>query len=592
MEFDQITRLFDIPRYQLEKFPQPICVGTKIDGKWVGHSTKEFLELCDQLSSGLLELGIKPGDKVAIISNNRPEYNVVDIGTLQIGIIDVPIYPTISENDYAYIFNDAEIKVAFVSDAEILEKVESIKEKVPSLKHVYTFNKIEGKQHWHEVLELAKSKGVRKDEIKTLGDAIKADDLATLIYTSGTTGLPKGVMLSHNNIVSNSKASKKRLPVTPGAKSLSFLPLCHIYERMIVYLYMMTGVQIHYAESMETIGDNLREVKPEVFTAVPRLLEKVYDKIIAKGNDLTGIKRGLFFWAVDLAEKYKLYGENGAWYEFKLSIARKLIFSKWKEALGGNTLAVASGSAALQPRLARVFLAAGIPVMEGYGLTETSPVCTVNCEDNKGVMIGSVGRPIDGVQVKIAEDGEILIKGPNVMLGYYKNPEATQAVIDEEGWFHTGDIGEIVSDNFLKITDRKKEIFKTSGGKYIAPQVMENKFKESNFIEQIIVVGENKKHPAALIVPAEPFVKDWCNIKNIPFQNMEELCKSERFVSRIQEEVTKYNASFGKWEQIKKFALIPEPFSIEGGELTPTLKLRRKPIHKKYEDIIEGLFGE
>jgi long-chain acyl-CoA synthetase len=591
MEFDNVTRLFDIPRYQLEKFPQNVCVGTKIDGKWQGHSTQEFLTLADQFSSGLLELGVKPGDKIAIISNNRPEYNIVDIGALQIGVIDVPIYPTISSEDYQYIFNDAEIKIAFVSDEEILAKVNAMKSNVPTLTHVYTFNKIANTPHWSEVLDLAKEKGVRTTEIREISSTIKADDLATLIYTSGTTGVPKGVMLSHNNIVSNSKASQKRLPVQPGEKSLSFLPLCHIYERMIIYLYMISGVQVFYAESMETIGDNLREVKPEVFTAVPRLLEKVFDKIIAKGNDLTGIKKALFFWAVNLAESYEPFGANGAWYEFKLSIARKLIFSKWQEALGGNTKAVASGSAALQPRLARIFMAAGIPVMEGYGLTETSPVCTVNCEDNNGVMIGSVGRPIDDVQVKIADDGEILIKGPNVMLGYYKKPEATAEVIDSEGWFHTGDIGEIVSDNFLKITDRKKEIFKTSGGKYVAPQVMENKFKESNFIEQIIVLGENRKHPAALIVPAADFVKDWCKIKEVPFTDMNALCKNERFIARIQEEVNKYNEHFGKWEQVKKFTLIPEPFSVEGGELTPTLKLRRKPIYKKFEAEIEAIYS-
>ena len=591
MNINQVTRLFDIPRYQLEKFPQPFCVGSKIDGKWQGHSTKEFLDLADQFSSGLLELGVKPGEKIAIISNNRPEYNIVDIGALQIGVIDVPIYPTISEDDYKYIFNNAEIKFAFVSDEDLFNKVSNIKSDVPTLEGIYTFNHVKNANHWHKVLELAKEKGVRINDIRTISETIKPNDLATLIYTSGTTGVPKGVMISHNNIVSNSKASKERLPVTPGDKSLSFLPLCHIYERMIISLYMLSGMQIHYAESMETIGDNLKEVKPEVFTAVPRLLEKVYDKIIAKGNDLTGIKKALFFWAVGLAEKYEPFGANGTWYEFKLSIARKLIFSKWQEALGGKTKAVASGSAALQPRLARVFLAAGIPVMEGYGLTETSPVCTVNCLDNKGVMIGTVGRPITDVSVKIAEDGEILIKGPNVMLGYYKNEEATNEVIDNEGWFHTGDIGTMVGDNFLKITDRKKEIFKTSGGKYVAPQVMENKFKESNFIEQLIVIGENRKHPAALIVPAEPFVKDWAKIKNLPFTDMESFCKNETFVSRIQEEVNKYNEAFGKWEQVKKFALIPKPFSIDGGELTPTLKLRRKPINQKFADVIEKLYS-
>jgi long-chain acyl-CoA synthetase len=421
---------------------------------------------------------------------------------------------------------------------------------------------------------------------------IKPEDLATIIYTSGTTGVPKGVMLSHRNIASNAINCVERLPVDASAKSLSFLPVCHVYERMLIYLYMLTGVSIYFAESMETIGDNLREVKPEVFTAVPRLLEKVYDKIVAKGAELTGIKKALFFWALGLGEIYKPYGENGAWYEFKLSIARKLIFSKWQAALGGNVKAVASGSAALQPRLARVFNAAGVPVMEGYGLTETSPVISVNCMENGGFRIGTIGKPIREAEVKIAEDGEILTKGPNLMIGYYKDPERTTEVIDDSGWFHTGDIGEIDPDGFLKITDRKKEIFKTSGGKYVAPQPMENKFKESKFIEQIMVIGEGKKHPAALIVPAFDFIKDWAARKGYAYTDALSAAADPKVIARIQQEVDELNKGYGKWEQIKKFELLSQPFAIDTGELTPTLKLKRKIILEKYNHLVEKIYAE
>lgn len=462
------------------------------------------------MSRGLLKLGIQDGDKIAMISNNRSEWNICDIGIQQIGGISVPVYPTISADVYEYIFNDAEVKICFVSDQELYDKVLSIKNKVNSLTHVFTFNDIEGATSWKTLLEAADS--TLDAEIEKRKADISYEDLVTIIYTSGTTGNPKGVMLSHKNLLSNVIACKPRLPVSPGARSLSFLPVCHVYERMLLYLYQYTGVAVYFAESMDTIGDNLKEVKPHVFTAVPRLLEKVYDKIIAKGEALTGIKRKLFFWAVALGDEYDVKGKS-AWYRFKLKIARKLIFSKWKEALGGNTLAVASGSAALQPRLARVYLAAGIPVMEGYGLTETSPVISVNYEEGNNVRIGTTGTVIDGVTVKIAEDGEILVKGPNVMMGYYKLPEKTAEDIDADGWFHTGDIGMFEEGKFLKITDRKKEMFKTSGGKYIAPQVMENKFKESRFIEQIMVIGENQKMPAAFIVPAFDFIREWAKRK-------------------------------------------------------------------------------
>jgi len=587
--YDHVKRLFDIPRHQQKSYPKKDAFTAKLNGEWVPTSIDTMLEEAMKVSKSLLKLGIVKGDKIGLISNNRPEWISMDCGILQVGAVDVPIYPTISAEDYKYIFNDAELKYCFVSDRELFEKVNSIKNEVPSLKHIYSFEQLDGVDHWTKFL--AEGEGKEDAEVEAIMKTIVEDDLATLIYTSGTTGVPKGVMLSHKNLVSNSLSCIERLPVDSNGKSLSFLPICHVYERMLVYLYMITGVSIYFAESMETIGDNLREVKPEVFTAVPRLLEKVYDKIVAKGSELTGIKKTLFFWALDLGEKYEPYGANGVWYEFQLSIARKLIFSKWKEALGGNVLAVASGSAALSPRLARVFLAAGVPVMEGYGLTETSPVATVNASHNKGLMIGTVGRVIVGVEVKIADDGEILIKGPNVMIGYYKQPEKTKEVLADDGWFSTGDIGKFVGDGFLKITDRKKEIFKTSGGKYIAPQMMENKFKESRFIEQIMVIGESQKHPAAFVVPNFEFLKDWCVRKKVPFNSNSEVIKNEKVIARIKRELDHYNESFGNWEQVKKFELVDSTWSVDTKELTPTLKLKRKFIMDKYKDLFDKIYA-
>lgn len=585
----EVKRLFDFPYYQLEKFPQEDALVSKVNGKWEKVSTQEFINQANLVSKGLLKLGIQPGDKVALITaTNRTEWNIMDIGVLQIGAIDVPMYPTISVEDYAYIFNHSEAKICVVSDEELYQKAVEAKKDCPGLQEIYTFEEVSGAKNWKEILEAGKDGDQGKvDELK---GKVDAKDLATLIYTSGTTGRPKGVMVSHHSLVENVHASTERLPVDNSGKGLSFLPVCHVYERMIHYLYMNAGVSIYFAESIETIGDNLKEVKPQVFTAVPRLLEKVYDKIIAKGNDLTGIKKSLFFWAVDLGLKYEPYGANGAWYEFKLKIARKLIFSKWQEALGGNTLAVASGAAALQPRLARVFNAAGIPIMEGYGLTESAVVISVNCLDDGGLRFGTVGRPLKNVEVKIAEDGEILAKGPNIMMGYYKDEERTKEVIDDEGWLHTGDIGELDSDGFLKITDRKKEIFKTSGGKYVAPQVLENKLKESQFVEQVMVIGEGEKHPAALIVPAYDFVKEWASRKEIKTESLEELLNHEQVISRIREEVEKANAQFGKWEQIKKFELLPQEFAIETGELTPTLKLKRRNIMDRYKNLVEKIY--
>ncbi|MDP5100297.1 MAG: AMP-dependent synthetase/ligase, partial [Nonlabens sp.] len=568
----ELKRLFDFPYYQLEKYARPDALVTKVKGEWTQTSTQSFVDQAQAVSKGLMELGVVTNDKVAIIcSVNRTEWNIMDIGIMQTGAQDVPIYPTISEEDYAYVLNHSESKFVFVSDIEVYNKLMSIKDQVPSLKDVYSFDDIPGCKSWMQVQELGESSNLQEDLVSRMA-AIKEDDLATLIYTSGTTGRPKGVMLSHKNIASNAINSEKRLPIELGqSKALSFLPVCHIYERMLQYLYIYTGCGIYFAESLETISDNLKEVKPEVMSAVPRLLEKVYDKIIAKGADLTGIKKKLFFWAVELGLEWQPYGANGWWYEQKLSIAKKIIFSKWQEALGGNLRAIASGSAALQPRLARVFNAAGVPVMEGYGLTETSPVISVNDMRNGGFKIGTVGKMLDHTDVKIAADGEIIINGPQRMLGYYKDEEKTNEAIDEQGYFHTGDIGEIDAEGFLKITDRKKEMFKTSGGKYIAPQLIENTMKQSRFIEQIMVIGDGEKMPAAFIQPNFDFLTDWAKRKNIESTNTENLCANPKVIARIQEEVDTYNEKFGNWERIKRFELTPEVWSIENEQLTPTL---------------------
>lgn len=586
----ELKRLFDTVYYQKETNPREDALGAKVDGKWITHSTDEFVSQVNKVSRGLLALGIKPGDKIALISNNRPEWCMVDLGILQIGGIDVPIYPTISKEDYKYIFNHAEVRLCIVSDDELLAKVREIEAEVPTLMGVYTFNKIEGAKHWTEITALESK--TPQDEVEKLKASIKSEDLASIIYTSGTTGTPKGVMLSHSNILSNALASTERLPDLGNSKALSFLPVCHIYERMLIYMYILNGVSLYFAESIETVGDNLREIKPDIFTAVPRMLEKVYDKIMDKGEALTGIKRALFFWAVRLAEKWEPYGANGAFYEFKLSIARKLIFSKWQEGVGGNVKAVASGSAALQPRLARIFNAAGIPVMEGYGLTETSPVVSVNQYEGTGFMIGTVGRVIRDVEVKIAADGEILVKGPNVMMGYYKEPEKTREVLSEDGWFATGDIGKMVGSNkdFLKITDRKKEMFKTSGGKYVAPQPIENMIKASSFIEQVMVVGDGKKHPAVLVVPAFEALQVWCKRHSVVCRNNAEMISHEKVREMLWNEVRESTQNLGNWEQPKKMEICPQAWTVEGGELTPTLKLKRRNIEAKYRNLIDSIY--
>ena len=585
-----IKRLFDFPYYQLEHKPNKSALVTKYDGQWTPMSTQEYLDKANAVSRALLKMGIQKDDKIAIISStNRTEWNIMDIGILQLGAQNIPIYPTICAEDYEYVLNHSESIYCFVSDVEVLEKVRKVQSNT-SIKDVYSFDHIEGCKHYSELFELGNDIS-NQPEVEARKDAVDANDLATIIYTSGTTGKPKGVMLSHWNITSNVLDSTPRVPLSDGeTRVLSFLPICHIFERVLIYVYQYAGTSIYFAESIEKIGDNAKEVKPNLMSVVPRLLEKVFDKIMLKGEELTGIKKALFFWAVKLGEQWEAYGANGAWYEFQLKIASKLIFSKWREALGGELGTMVSGSAALQPRLARMFGAAGMRVMEGYGLTETSPVVSVGLYRDNMYKVGAVGKPIDNVEVKIAEDGELLIKGPNVMLGYYKDAEKTASVMTGD-YFHTGDKGKIDTEGFLHITGRKKEMFKTSGGKYIIPPLLENDMKQSLFIEQIMVVGEGEKMPAALIQPNFDFVRDWIELKKHTIGKSDaEIATSEIVINRIQKEVDKYNAKFGKWEQIKRFELTPNVWSIDGGHLTPTMKMKRDIIKGIYQELYDKIY--
>ena len=591
--YSEITRLFDFPYYTQKKYNLANTFVTKYGSKWVSTSNEEYINKANTISRALLRLGVKANDKIAVISTtNRTEWNIVDIGVLQIGAQNVPIYPTISKEDYEYVLNHSEAIYCFASDISIVEKLNKIKGNT-SLKEIYTFDDIADEKSWKDLLNLGEDTS-NQEEVEARKDAVKSEDLATLIYTSGTTGRPKGVMLSHSNIVSNVLTSEESVPLAKGNdKALSFLPVCHIFERMILYLYQYCGVEIYFAEGIEKLVENAQEVKPQVMTAVPRLYEKIYDKIVLKGQELTGLKKKLFFWAVDLGLRYEPYGANGWWYEKQLGLARKLIFSKWQAALGGELTLMVSGASALQQRLTRVYAAAGMPIMEGYGLTETSPVTTVSFIEQNGVRgfrVGTVGRVINNVEVKIADNGEILVKGPNVMQGYYKDPKKTAEVI-KDGYFHTGDKGEFDADGFLKITGRTKEMFKTSGGKYIVPPLLEGELKQSLFIEQVMVIGENEKMPAALIQPNFVFIKDWIEKKKLNIGiSHEEIANSQVVIDRIQLEVDQCNQSFGSWEQIKRFELTPNEWTIDGGHLTPTMKMKREIIKGNYKDLYEKIY--
>ena len=582
-----VSRTFDLLDYCIKERPLEVAFSNKINGKWTQYNSSFYKEVSVNLSYGFLNLGLKKDDKVVIISsNNRPEWNFIDMGLSQIGVVSVPVYPTSSEEDYKFIFNDAEVKYAIVSDKDLYEKVKRVLPHVPSIKEIYTFNDVPGAKNWKEIEKLGKE-NPNPEKLEECKKNVHEDDLLTLIYTSGTTGTPKGVMLTHKNLVSNFKTGAQLTPYEYHHKALSFLPICHVFERMLVYMYQYVGVSVYYAESIDTIGDNIREVKPHTFTAVPRLIEKVYDKIVAGGNAKPALLKMIFNWAMKIAVEYDF--DKGAWYKFKHKIADKLVYSKIRENLGGNVICIVSGSAALQPRLQKFFWAAGLPILEGYGLTESSPVIAVNLLGKGKTKFGTVGEVITDVVVKIAEDGEILVKGPNIMKGYYKRPDLTeQALID--GWFHTGDIG-VFDGKMLKITDRKKEMFKTSGGKYVCPQPIENKFKESPYIEQIMVIGENQKHAAAYIVPAFAEIKNWLKAQNIEPKNHQEIIENKSVIKLIQDEVNRFNQDLGKVEQIKKFELIDHEWTVDGGELTPTLKPKRKIIMEKHKNLFNKIYG-
>ena len=585
-------RLFDIVHQRAARDPSKIVYADKHNRKggepWRVYDYSSAIHEINRVSLGLLNLGVEKGDKIALISNSRCEWNFVDFGIQQIGAIVVPVYPTVSTAEFKFIFEDAEIKLCFVGDAELYDKAFPLLEQIPSLRAIYTFDAVDGAKKIDEILHEPTEENLKTLELVKKG--IEPEDLATIIYTSGTTGNPKGVMLSHFNISSNINGISQVLPIISGTRALSFLPLCHIFERTISYTYLANDVSIYYAENLETIGENLRELGPEYFTTVPRLLEKVYEKIMEKGKALTGIKKALFYWSLELGKRFELNKNQGPIYNLSLALARKLIFSKWHEALGGNVLGIVTGAAAFQPKLARVFGAAGIPIVEGYGLTETSPVLTSNRLEIENRRIGTVGLALPDVEIKIEQDGEILARGPNIMMGYYKRQDLTDEVIDTDGWFHTGDIGEFVEGKFLKITDRKKELFKTSGGKYVAPQQVENKYKESPFIEQIMVVGNNRKFVSALIVPSFLYLQDYCSHKSWEFDNLKEMIRDTRVKEKIQREIEGINSEINHVEQIKKFTLLSEEWTAGEGELTPTTKLKRRVIEDKFAHEIDEMY--
>ena len=585
----EVTRLFDLLPYYKKNFkPKDDVLAGKEGGKWVKYSIDQYIDAANNISYGLLQLGVKPGDKIATIYNNRPEWNFLDMGILQIGAVHVPVYPTISESDYKYILTHSEVKFVFISGKDIMRKIEHILPEIPAILGVFTYKPIDEVRLLDELIEMGRAHP-KPEKVEMLKAGISPENLATLIYTSGTTGFPKGVMLTHQNILSNVMGVKHIFPVDESCKGLSYLPLCHVYERMDIYTYHYIGLSIYYAENMGTIADNIREVRPEIFTTVPRLLEKVYDKIIAKGSQLKGFKKGVFYWAVSLANRYELEGK-GWLYHAQLRLADKLVFTKWRDALGGRVRVIVSGGAALQPRLAKIFTAAGIQILEGYGLTETSPVIAVNTLEKGGRMFGTVGKPLNNVEVRIAADGEILVKGSNIMMGYFKDPEMTAQAIEPDGWFHTGDIGKLEPEGHLRITGRKKEIFKTSLGKYISPQLLENKFKESPFIDGIIILGENQKFAAALVVPDFTHLRSWCEHKNIEYSSDKEMIKNPAIKKRFRKEIDHFNKFFGNTEQIQNFELIDHEWSIETGELTANLKVKRAYILDKYKEEVDRLF--
>jgi long-chain acyl-CoA synthetase len=587
----EVTRIFDLlPHYQSEFKPKDDVIASKENGQWIKYSISQYREIVDNISYGFLKMGVRPGDKIAQICPNQAEWNMVDMAILQVGAIHIPIYPTISESDYKFILSHAEVKFVFVRGIELLRKIQHILPEIPHIEGVFTYKDWHEVKHLNELIDLGKQNcnpGLLEQRKKD----VLPDDIATIIYTSGTTGNPKGVMLSHNNIISNFLATAYIPPFGEDAKAVSYLPLCHVYERMLNYLYHYRGISIYYAENLGTITDNMKDVKPQILSTVPRLLEKIYDKLFATGHKLTGMKRWIFFWALHLSLRYELNGANGWFYELKRKLYDKLVYVKWRAALGGNISIVVSGGAALQPRLARMFTCAGINILEGYGLTETSPVIAVGDLSPDGVKFGTVGKVIKDVQVQIAEDGEILCKGPNVMKGYYKSPEMTAETIDAEGWLHTGDLGHIEPEGHLKITGRKKELFKTSFGKYISPQPIEDKLKESLFIDQLIVVGENQKFAGALIVPDFTFLRAWCEVKEIPYTTNAEMINLPRIRKRFKKEIDHFNSSFGDTEKIKSWDLLDTEWTFDTGEITPTLKLKRKFICNKYADLIAKLFN-
>ncbi len=589
-------KIFQLAERYHNLFPKKDMLAIQEDGEMKTYSSSEYVEITNNIAYGFINLGIKKNDKICIISSNRPEWSLVDMGINKIGAINAPIYPNITRSEYKYIIEDCGAKIIFVGSKEIYNRVNGLNEEIECLQEIYSFDQIENIKNWRDIIQM----GIKEPQIDTLlsiQNSIKKSDLFTLIYTSGTTGKPKGVMLSHSNVISQITTLRERLPIGFKDRAISFLPLCHVFERMIEYFYMFKGVSIYYAQSLDTLGDDLKKIQPTIMPTVPRLLEKVYDKILSKGAELKGLKKVLFFWAVNLGLKHEYNNANGIWYEFQLSIANKIIFNKWREAVGGKIRYIVSGASALQERIAKIFTAAQMPVLEGYGLSETSPVISVNLAHTHDAHYGTVGTVIPGVELKLVHEdgmkdgeGEITIKGPNVMMGYFNKPEETSKVIDDDGWFHTGDIGRLVKGRYLKITDRKKEIFKTSGGKYIAPQVMENKFKESRLIEQIIVVGENEKHPAALIVPSQEGLKFWCKKHNISFTNTKDIIKNNRVIDKFEHEVKFYNSFFNDYEKIKIFKLIATSWSVDGGELTATMKLRRKNILEKYKNLYEEIY--